>query len=98
MAYFIIFFISFLYNLTRKVSSFDSSETSFFWVAMMGCLMMTFYWSIFLGQILLEDLKYLILLCFLSTCGHFLLIKALGNSTSQYFCNHLPIFNYCLLL
>ena len=77
------FLLAFYTILTRKVSSFDSSETSFFWVAMMGCLIMSLIGPFFWELILLEDLKYLILLCFLSTCGHFLLIKALETTQAS---------------
>ena len=77
------FLLAFYTILTRKVSSFDTSETSFFWVAMMGCLIMSLIGPFFWEQILLEDLKYLILLCFLSTCGHFLLIKALETAQAS---------------
>ena len=69
--------------LTRKVSSFDGSETSFFWVAIMGCFIMTFTGPFFWQPILLKDLGYLILLCILSSCGHFLLIKALETAEAS---------------
>ena len=69
--------------LTRKVSSSDSSETSFFWVAIMGCLVMTFIGPFFWETIFFKDLGYLILLCILSTCGHFLLIKALETAQAS---------------
>ena len=69
--------------LTRKVSSFDGSETSFFWVAIMGCLVMTFIGPFFWETIFFKDLGYLILLCILSTCGHFLLIKALETAQAS---------------
>ncbi len=68
---------------TRKVSAYDNSETSFFWVAIMGCIIMSvvgpFYWE----PIFFKDLGYLIFLCILSTCGHFLLIKALENAEAS---------------
>ena len=69
--------------LTRKVSSFDGSETSFFWVAIMGCFIMTFIGPFFWQPILFKDLGYLILLCILSSCGHFLLIKALETAQAS---------------
>ena len=69
--------------LTRKVSSVDNSETSFFWVAIMGCFIMSFIGPFFWEPILFEDLGYLILLCVLSTCGHFLLIKALETAQAS---------------
>ena len=69
--------------LTRKVSSFDTSETSFFWVAMMGCFIMSFIGPFFWEPIFLIDLGHFILLCLLSTCGHFLLIKALETAQAS---------------
>ncbi len=69
--------------LTRKVSDFDTAETSFFWVAIIGCILMTiigpFYWEI----LKLEDLSWFLLLCFLSTLGHFLFIKALETTQAS---------------
>ena len=69
--------------LTRKVSSFDGSETSFFWVAIMGFFIMTFIGPFFWEQILFKDMGFLLLLCILSTCGHFLLIKALETAEAS---------------
>ncbi len=69
--------------LTRKVSGFDNSETSFFWVAIMGCFIMTFIGPFFWETIFFKDLGYLIILCFLSSCGHFLLIKALETAQAS---------------
>ena len=69
--------------LTRKVSKFDNAETSFFWVAIIGCIIMTiigpFYWEI----LKVEDVSWFLLLCFLSTLGHFLFIKALETTQAS---------------
>ncbi len=69
--------------LTRKVSSVDNSETSFFWVAIMGCFIMSFIGPFFWEPILFKDLGYFFLLCVFSTCGHFLLIKALETAQAS---------------
>jgi drug/metabolite transporter (DMT)-like permease len=69
--------------LTRKASEKDSSETSFFWVAIIGCIVMTvigpFYWE----PIFIQDWGWLALLCILSTAGHFLFIKAFENAEAS---------------
>ncbi len=69
--------------LTRKVSKFDNAETSFFWVAIIGCIVMTiigpFYWEILKP----DDVSWFLLLCFLSTLGHFLFIKALETTQAS---------------
>ena len=69
--------------LTRKVSDFDTAVTSFFWVAIIGCIVMTiigpFYWEILKP----DDVSWFLLLCFLSTLGHFLFIKALETTQAS---------------
>ncbi len=69
--------------LTRKVSEFDNSETSFFWVAIIGCIVMSLLGPNFWEPILFKDIGYLVLLCLLSTSGHFLFIKALETSQAS---------------
>ena len=77
------FVLGFYTILTRKVSKDDSSETSFFWVAIVGCIVMSivgpFYWE----PILFTDWGWMALLCVLSTAGHFLLIKAYENAEAS---------------
>lgn len=69
--------------LTRKVSQYDNAETSFFWVAVVGCVVMTiigpFYWETLKGS----DIYWFFILCFLSTLGHFLFIKALETTQAS---------------
>ena len=69
--------------LTRKVSLKDTSETSFFWVAIVGCIVMSvigpFYWE----PILIKDWGWMALLCILSTTGHFLFIKAFESAEAS---------------
>ena len=77
------FVLGFYSILTRKVSETDTSETSFFWVAIVGFIVMTivgpFYWE----PILFNDWGWMALLCVLSTAGHFLLIKAYENAEAS---------------
>ena len=77
------FVLGFYTILTRKVSKDDTSETSFFWVAIVGCIVMSivgpFYWE----PILFKDWGWMTLLCVLSTAGHFLLIKAYENAEAS---------------
>ncbi|MDA1136595.1 MAG: DMT family transporter [Proteobacteria bacterium] len=69
--------------LTRKASEKDSSETSFFWVAIIGCIVMTFIGPFYWEPIFIQDWGWLALLCILSTTGHFLFIKAFENAEAS---------------
>jgi drug/metabolite transporter (DMT)-like permease len=77
------FVLGFYTVLTRKVSKHDSSETSFFWVAMVGFFVMSivgpFYWE----PVFFKDWGWMALLCALSTAGHFLLIKAYESAEAS---------------
>ena len=77
------FVLGFYTILTRKVSETDKSETSFFWVAIIGFFIMSclgpFHWEL----ILFNDWGWMALLCVLSTVGHFLLIMAYENAEAS---------------
>ena len=77
------FVLGFYTILTRKVSETDKSETSFFWVAIIGFFIMSclgpFHWE----PILFNDWGWMFLLCVLSTVGHFLLIMAYENAEAS---------------
>ena len=77
------FVLGFYNILTRKVSETDKSETSFFWVAIIGFFIMSclgpFHWE----PILFNDWGWMALLCVLSTVGHFLLIMAYENAEAS---------------
>ncbi len=77
------FVLGFYTILTRKVSETDTSETSFFWVAMVGCAVMSIIGPFFWEPIFFKDWTLMALLCILSTAGHFLLIKAYENSEAS---------------
>ena len=69
--------------LTRKISAYDNSETSFFWVAIVGGVIMTMVGPFFFKLLILKDIPWFLLLCILSTCGHFLFIKALETAQAS---------------
>ena len=77
------FVLGFYTILTRKVSKTDTSETSFFWVAMVGCAVMSIIGPFFWEPIFFKDWTLMALLCILSTAGHFLLIKAYENAEAS---------------
>ena len=69
--------------LTRNISTYDNSETSFFWVAIVGGIVMTLIGPFFFELLILKDIPWFLLLCFLSTLGHFLFIKALETAQAS---------------
>ena len=69
--------------LTRNISAYDNSETSFFWVAIVGGIVMTIIGPFFFELLILKDIPWFLLLCFLSTLGHFLFIKALETAQAS---------------
>lgn len=77
------FVLGFYTIFTRKVSATDTSETSFFWVAMVGCAVMSIIGPFFWEPIFFKDWTLMALLCILSTAGHFLLIKAYENAEAS---------------
>ena len=77
------FVLGFYTILTRKVSETDTSETSFFWVAIVGCALMSIIGPFFWEPIFFKDWTLMALLCILSTAGHFLLIKAYENAEAS---------------
>ena len=80
----ILAFLLAIYSiLTRNISAYDNSETSFFWVAIVGGIVMTIIGPFFFELLVLKDIPWFLLLCFLSTCGHFLFIKALETAQAS---------------
>ena len=69
--------------LTRNISAYDNSETSFFWVAVVGGIVMSVIGPFFFELLILRDIPWFLLLCFLSTLGHFLFIKALETAQAS---------------
>ena len=62
--------------LTRKVASTDNTETSFFWVSLVSAIAITIPSPLFYNPMLSSDIYFLLLLCFFSLVGHFLLTNA----------------------
>ena len=80
----ILAFLLAIYSiLTRNISAYDNSETSFFWVAIVGGVVMTIIGPFFFELLVLKDIPWFLFLCFLSTCGHFLFIKALETAQAS---------------
>mgnify|MGYP005734443439 FL=1 len=80
----ILAFLLAIYSiLTRNISAYDNSETSFFWVAIVGGIVMTLIGPFFFELLILKDIPWFLLLCFLSTLGHFLFIKALETAQAS---------------
>ena len=80
----ILAFLLAIYSiLTRNISAYDNSETSFFWVAIVGGIVMTMIGPFFFELLILRDIPWFLLLCILSTCGHFLFIKALETAQAS---------------
>ena len=50
--------------LTRNISAYDNSETSFFWVAIVGGVVMTIIGPFFFELLVLKDIPWFLLLCF----------------------------------
>ena len=77
------FLFAFYSVITRYVSDEDSTETSLFWVGIVGAIFMTtlipFYWEPIKGF----DILWLAMLCFIAILGHFLLIKTLEISEAS---------------
>lgn len=73
-----------LYSIiTRYVSKDDSTETSLFWMGIVGTIFMAsfvpFYWEPILGL----DIVWMFFLCIIAILGHFLLIKTLEISEAS---------------
>ena len=80
----ILAFLLAIYSiLTRNISAYDNSETSLFWVAIVGGIVMTIIGPFFFELLILKDIPWFLLLCFLSTLGHFLFIKALETAQAS---------------
>jgi drug/metabolite transporter (DMT)-like permease len=68
--------LAFYAVLTRKVAANDNTETSFFWVTIVSAIVITLPGSLYYQPLAYTDFYWLIVLCFFSLVGHFLLTKA----------------------
>ena len=69
--------------LTRKVSSTDNTETSFFWVSLVSAIAITVPSPLFYKPIQFSDMYFLLLLCMFSLVGHFLLTNAYRHAEAS---------------
>tara|TARA_B100000768_G_scaffold26430_1_gene24500 strand:+ start:4234 stop:5103 length:870 start_codon:yes stop_codon:yes gene_type:complete len=80
--------------LTRFVSNFDTSETSFFYTGITGALILSFVGPFFYVDVLQSDWILILIICLLGTSAHYFVIKAYQYSEAS----HLQPFNYLQLV
>ena len=80
--------------LTRFVSSFDSSDTSFFYTGITGAIILSFIGPFLYVDVLGYDWFLILIICFLGTSAHYFVIKAYQFSEASI----LQPFNYLQLV
>ncbi len=80
--------------LTRFVSSFDNSNTSFLYTGFAGAFVLTFIGPFFTEEIKLFDWFWILIICILGTTAHYFVIKAYQMSQASI----LQPFNYLQLV
>ena len=80
--------------LTRFVSNFDASETSFFYTGITGAIILSFVGPFFYIDVLNSDWVLILMICFLGTSAHYFVIKAYQYSEASL----LQPFNYLQLV
>ena len=80
--------------LTRFVSNFDTSETSFFYTGITGAIILSFIGPFFYIDVLKSDWILILMICFLGTSAHYFVIKAYHYSEASL----LQPFNYLQLV
>ena len=80
--------------LTRFVSKFDASETSFFYTGITGAIILSFVGPFFYIDVLKSDWVLILMICFLGTSAHYFVIKAYQYSEASL----LQPFNYLQLV
>jgi len=80
--------------LTRFVSNFDTSETSFFYTGITGAIILSFVGPFFYIDVLKSDWILILMICFLGTSAHYFVIKAYQYSEASL----LQPFNYLQLV
>ena len=80
--------------LTRFVSNFDTSETSFFYTGITGAIILSFVGPFFYIDVLKPDWILILMICFLGTSAHYFVIKAYQYSEASL----LQPFNYLQLV
>ncbi len=80
--------------LTRYVSNFDTSNTSFFYTGITGAFILSFVGPFFYGDVLGYDWFWILIICLLGTSAHFFVIKAYQYSEASI----IQPFNYLQLV
>ena len=80
--------------LTRFVSNFDTSETSFFYTGITGAIILSFVGPFFYIDVLKSDWILILMIFFLGTSAHYFVIKAYQYSEASL----LQPFNYLQLV
>jgi drug/metabolite transporter (DMT)-like permease len=80
--------------LTRYVSNFDTSNTSFFYTGITGAFILSFVGPFFYAEVLGYDWFWILIICLLGTSAHFFVIKAYQYSEASI----IQPFNYLQLV
>ena len=80
--------------LTRYVSNFDTSNTSFFYTGITGAFILSFVGPFFYVEVLGYDWFWILIICLLGTSAHFFVIKAYQYSEASI----IQPFNYLQLV
>ena len=80
--------------LTRYVSNFDTSNTSFFYTGITGAFILSFVGPFFHVEVLGYDWFWILIICLLGTSAHFFVIKAYQYSEASI----IQPFNYLQLV
>ena len=80
--------------LTRYVSNFDTSNTSFFYTGITGAFILSFIGPFFYVEVLGYDWFWILIICLLGTSAHFFVIKAYQYSEASI----IQPFNYLQLV
>ena len=80
--------------LTRYVSNFDTSNTSFFYTGITGAFILSFIGPFFHVEVLGYDWFWILIICLLGTSAHFFVIKAYQYSEASI----IQPFNYLQLV
>ncbi|MDA1136648.1 MAG: DMT family transporter [Proteobacteria bacterium] len=80
--------------LTRYVSNFDTSNTSFFYTGITGAFILSFVGPFFYEEVLGYDWFWILIICLLGTSAHFFVIKAYQYSEASI----IQPFNYLQLV
>lgn len=80
--------------LTKLVSNYDSSNTSFFYTGITGAVLLSFVGPFFYIDVYIFDWVWILIICFLGMGGHYFIIRAFQVSEASI----LQPFNYLQLV